>query len=170
MITCPALCHSCAVSTSDDSPVRIGLLRDYPLRLWAEQEAYTQDLLREFQLLLMGERSGQMREAAPGKLIVLADLFQSRFGPLLQSINEERQSAYAAGLDRIDSKIPLVEGTPQLLEQVRQVLEAADEFCRQGDLLLLPRPAHLLALSDWVHSELVAQYEGSGPTPWPGPF
>ena len=155
---------------SEDLPVRIGVLRDYPLRLWAEQEEYTQDLLREFQLLLMGEQSGEMREAAPGQLVVLAGLFQTRFGPLLQAISQERQSAYDQGLDRVDSQIPLVDGTPDLLEQVRQVLRAADDFCRRGDLLLLPRPAHLVALWEWVHTELVAQYEGAGPTPWPGPF
>jgi hypothetical protein len=148
----------------------MGVLRDYPLRLWAEQEEYTQDLLREFQLLLMGEQSGRMKESAPGQLIELANLFQTRFGSLLQSISEERQSAYDRGLDRIDSAIPLIEGAPQLLEQVRQVLEAADDFCRQGDLLLLPRPAHLVAFSDWVRAELIAQYEGADPTPWPGPF
>jgi hypothetical protein len=158
------------VSTSTDPPVRTGVLRDYPLRLWAQQEEYTQDLLREFQLLLMGEQSGLMRESAPGQLVQLATLFQTRFGSLLQSISEERQAAYDRGLDRIDSQIPLIEGAPALLEQVRQVLEAADDFCRQGDLLLLPRPAHMVAFSDWVRTELIGQYEGADPSPWPGPF
>ncbi len=156
--------------TSDAALPRIGVLRDYPLRLWAQQEEYTQDLLREFSLLLMGEQSGVLRNAAPGQLVMLANMFHSRFGALLQSISAERQAAYDKGLDRIDSRIPLVEGTPQLLEQVRDVLAAADDFCRQGDLLLLPRPPHLVALSDWVRTELVAQYEGAAPTPWPGPF
>ena len=158
------------MSTADAAPLRIGVLRDYPLRRWAEQEEYTQDLLREFSLLLIGERSGQLREAAPGQLVLLANLFQSRFGLLLQSISAERQAAYARGLDRMDSRIPLVEGAPELLTQVTDVLRAADEFCRHGDLLLLPRPPHLVALSDWVCAELIAQYEGSPPAPWPGPF
>ena len=154
----------------DAAPLRIGVLRDYPLRLWAEQEEYTQDLLREFSLLLIGEQSGSLREAAPGQLVALAQAFQSRFGRLLQSVRADRQAAYDRGLDRMDSKLPLVEGTPELLEQVAKVLRAADEFCRQGDLLLLPRPPHLVALSDWVRAELVAQYDGAEPTPWPGPF
>jgi hypothetical protein len=158
------------MATADAEPGRTGVLRDYPLRLWAEQEEHTQDLLREFSLLLIGEQSGQLREAAPGRLLVLANLFRSRFGALLQSISTERQEAYDRGLDRMDSTIPLVEGLPGLLDQVNEVLRAADEFCRQGDLLLLPRPPHLVALSDWVRAELVAQYEGAAPTPWPGPF
>jgi hypothetical protein len=164
------LCHSSAMSPTETAPARVAVLRDYPLRLWAQQEEYTQDLLREFQLLLMGEQSGQLHDAAPGQLVVLANLFQTRFGPLLQAISAERQGAFDQGLDRIDSRIPLVEGAPELLEQVRQVLAAADEFCRQGDLLLLPRPANLVALSEWVHAEIVAQYGGAEPTPWAGPF
>lgn len=158
------------MSTAETAPVRVGVLRDYPLRLWAEQEEYTQDLLREFSLLLIGERSGLLREAAPGRMVALADLFQSRFGPLLSSISTERQAAYDRGLDRMDSKVPLVEGLPALMQQVREVLSAADDFCRQGDLLLLPRPPRLVALSDWVQEELVGQYGGAAPTPWPGPF
>lgn len=158
------------MTSADAAPVRTGVLRDYPLRLWAEQEEYTQDLLREFSLLLLGEQSGLLREQAPGRLVALANAFQSRFGPLLQSISAERQAAYDAGRDRIDSELPLVEGLPALLEQVRQVLQDADAFCRQGELLLLPRPPHLVALSDWVRCELLAQYDGAAPTPWPGPF
>ncbi len=156
--------------TSAPVPVRTGVLRDYPLRLWAEQDEYTQDLLREFKLLLIGERTGRLADAAPGQLVLLAELFETRFGALLQSISAERQAAYDRGLDRIDSRIPLVDGAPELLEQVRQVLTAADDFCRQGDLLLLPRPPHLVALSDWVRTELTTQYAGGAPTPWPGPF
>jgi hypothetical protein len=158
------------VSTAQPSAQRVGVLRDYPLHLWAEQEEYTAALLREFSLLLIGEESGRLRAAAPGQLVDLANSFNTRFGPLLQSISAERQAAYAKGLDRLDSRIPLVEGTPELLEQVRHVLTAADDFCRQGELLLLPRPPHLVALSDWVRGELIAQYEGAGPTPWHGPF
>ena len=158
------------MSNLEPASVRIGVLRDYPLQLWAEQEEYTQDLLREFSLLLIGQQAGRHRDAAPGRLVVLANVFHSRFGVLLKSISAERQAAYGKGLDRMDSRIPLVEGTPELLEQVRQVLTAADEFCRQGDLLLLPRPPHLVALSDWVRGDLIAQYEGDSPTPWPGPF
>ena len=164
------MCQSPRVSAAETTPVRIGVLRDYPLRLWAEQEEHTQALLREFSLLLIGADSGPLRDAAPGRPVVLANLFQSRFGLLLQSISSERQAAYDRGQDRMDSLIPLVEGAPELLEQVRQVLDDADDFCRTGDLLLLPRPPHLVALSAWVHAELVAQYGGAAPTPWPGPF
>ena len=149
---------------------RTAVLRDFPLRLWAEQNEYSASLLREFALLLIGERSGEMRAAAPGRLLELADTFSARFGPLLAAVNEERQAALDAGLDRLDSRLPLVPGTPGLLEDVRAVLEDVDAFCRGGELLMLPRSPELVALATWTRTELVAQYEGGEPTPWPGPF
>ena len=149
---------------------RYAVLRDYPLRLWVQQQEYTDGLLREFNLLLIGEQSGELRSAAPGQLVDLADMFTRRFGPLLDAITQERQQAVDRGLDRMDSRIPLVEGAPELMEQVRVVLDSVDEFCRRGDMLLLPRPDELVRLADWSRSEVVAQFSGAEPTPWPGPF
>jgi hypothetical protein len=154
----------------EDEIGRYALLRDYPLRLWVQQQEYTDGLLREFNLLLIGERSGDLHTAAPGQLVALADMLTRRFAPLLDAITQQRQEALDRGLDRVDSRIPLVEGTPELLEQVRVVHASADEFCKTGDLLLLPRPPELVRLSDWTRAELITQYHGGEPTPWPGPF
>lgn len=145
------------------------VLRDYPLRLWAEQQEHTQALLREFQLLLVGEQQGP-DHAAPRRLVELADMFTARFGPLIERINAERQDAYDRGLDRLDSVVPMPEGTPELMRQVDSVMAAVDQYCANGDLLVLPRPPEQLALSEWTTRELLAQYEGAPPTPWPGPF
>jgi hypothetical protein len=146
------------------------VLRDYPLRLWARQQEHFESLLREFQLLLVGESSWESTHAAPRQLVELADMFTARFGSMIDAINAARQAALDEGKDRMDSRIPLVEGTPALLGQVDQVMRAVDEYCRAGDLLVLPRSEELIALSGWANSEIVTQYEGGEPTPWPGPF
>ena len=150
--------------------MRVGVLKDYPLRLWARQQEYTEELLREFALLLIGERSSDLHSAAPGRLVEFADTFTATYGPLLTAIQDERRSALERGLDRIDSRVPLVDGTPALLEGIRDVLDSADEFCRTGGLLALPRPDELVRLFDWTCHELTVQYAGGAPTPWPGPF
>lgn len=144
------------------------VLRDYPLRLWARQQEHTDGLLREFALLRVGEEGGSHH--APQQLLELADVFTARFGPLLEALTTERQDALDRGEDRTDSRVPLVEGTPELLAQVDAVLTAVDEYCAAGDLLVLPRAPELVALSRWTLGELVRQYEGAEPTPWPGPF
>ena len=62
-------------------------------------------------------------------------MFTVRFGPLIEQINAERQAAYDRGEDRMDSRVPMPVGTPELLAQVAAVLAAVDEYCANGDLL-----------------------------------
>ena len=150
--------------------VGTAVLRDYPLRLWAQQQERTEEMIREFQLLLSGQETGQSVQSPPAQLVELADFFVSRFGLLLDEINGWREEALQQGLDRIDSEVPLVDGTAELLERVRQVMEAVDEYCRQGDLLMLARGPEELALAEWTTAQLVGQLQGAAPTPWPGPF
>ena len=149
---------------------RSAILRDYPVRLWAEQSEYLDSLLRELHLLLLSSQRDDLADAAPGRLVELAGVLQDRFGGLLQTVNDERQAALDRGLDRIDSVLPLTEGLPHLLDEVRRVLEETDEFCRHGDLLSLPRSPLLIAFAGWTGTELIAQSGGAEPTPWPGPF
>ena len=147
------------------------VLRDYPLRLWARMQEHSQEVLREFTLLLIGQDEGVAADAAPRQLVELAEMFTNRFGPLMDQIHLARQAALDAGKDRMDSEVGLVPGIPELLAQVDRVLNAVDEYCRNGELLTLARPPEVVALFEWSRSELVKQYEGSGePTPWPGPF
>jgi hypothetical protein len=159
---------------ADQSALQVvgeALLLDYPLRLWERQQEHFDSLLREFQLLLVGEQEGSTMHEAPKQLVELADMFTTRFGHLIDSINAERQAALDEGRDRMDSRVPLIDGAPEMMAQVERVMAAVDEFCRSGELLVLPRSDELLALARWVNDEYVKQYRGEGPPePWGGPF
>jgi len=146
------------------------VLRDFPLRLWAQQQEHTEEMVREFQLMLSGQATGQTALSPPARLVELADFFTGRFGLLLDEITARRAEALEQGRDRMDSEVPLVAGTAELLERVREVLDAVDAFCRHGDLLMLARTPEQLALQEWTTRELAAQLQGVPPTPWPGPF
>lgn len=146
------------------------VLRDYPLRIWARQQEHTEAMLREFNLLLIGEKSGEARRQAPGQLVELAESFTVTYGPLVERMTEERMSALERGLDRIDSRVPLPAETPALLDSIEAVLKAVDEYCAAGDMLTLARPPEIVAFYDWTTTEILAQYNGAQPTPWPGPF
>jgi hypothetical protein len=150
--------------------VGYGVLRDYPLRLWQRQQEHTDGVLREFSLLVGGVESGTTSASPPAQLLELATLFTQQFGALINELNEARSAAVAAGQDRMDSRVPLIEGLPAILQHIDEVLRAVDEYCNEGELLTLARPPELVALSDWTMSELAKQYDGGEPTPWPGPF
>jgi hypothetical protein len=150
--------------------VGTAVLRDFPLRLWAEAQEHSDGVLREFALLLLGQEQRDGAASAPAQLVALAEMFTTNFGQLLDAIQQERLDALARGEDRIDSQVPMIDGTPELLGQVEQVLTAVDEYCQQGALLALARPPEVKALTDWTLAEVVAQYGGAEPRPWPGPF
>jgi hypothetical protein len=154
------------------TPAFVGtaVLRDFPLRLWQRQSEHAEELMREFRLLLIGERTGTVAHHAPARLLELADLMDRRFRPQLDAIYAERWAAVDRGADRIDQEIPLAEETPVLMAQVRAVLDEVDRFCREGDLITLARTPELVALSDWTLGQLVRQYEGLPPRPWAGPW
>lgn len=144
------------------------VLRDYPLRLWAREQERSEDLVREFTLMLIGQERSE--HPVPAQLLGLAEMFATRFGPLLDDLTRSRREALDAGRDRMDSVVPLVAGTADLLDQVRGVLAEVDTYCREAALLALERTPEQIALFDWTHAELLAQLAGEQPTPWPGPF
>ena len=145
------------------------VLVNYPLRLWLRELAHHETLSREFHVLLAGHRAGVTADP-PQMLLDIADLFTTVFGPIVDTVFAERRRALDAGLDRVDSRVPLVHRTPDLLDYYREVLHAVDLFCEAGQLLTLKRPPMLVALADWTLSELTSQYYGAPPTPWAGPF
>lgn len=144
------------------------VLRDYPLRLWVRQQQHTDEVLREFTLLISGQELPDA--SAPVQLVALAQMFTDSFGSLVAELDASRQAAYDAGADRMDWRVPLPRTTPQLMRQVQAVWAAVDEYCSSGQLLTLARPAEVVALQDWATGELVGQCDGAEPRPWPGPF
>ncbi len=156
--------------TAEPEVIGYAVLRDYPLRLWARQVEYTAELRRELALLLIGEQADGGTRSVPAKLIAMAEMLTRNYAPLIDEITRARQEAYDRGQDRMDLRMPLVPGTPEILANVGKVYDEVDEFCRAGDLLTLARPPELIALSRWTRQELRRQFEGEEPQPWPGPF
>lgn len=153
---------------TEQPSMRYAVLQGYPVKLWARQQAYYDELLREFSLMLIGREQGGEPDA-PSRLVQLATGLTEQYGPQLEAITKERQDAFDRGEPTVDSHLPLVEGTPEILANVTAVLAEVDEYCRNGDLLTLAMPADLAVLRDWSNAEILRQYAGEEPTPWSGP-
>ena len=109
------------------------LLRNFPLRVWHRQQAYTNDLLREFQLLTSGG-SARRPEAldVPVKLLAVADEFVTKYGSYSTRIAEDREAALRRGEVTMDSTVPLPAETPALVQSVRALLVEVDDYCRRA--------------------------------------
>ena len=144
------------------------VLRNYPLRLFQLQREHMAAVVQEFDRVQNQHDAGQF--TPPQHVFDVAEMFRTVFGAMIQAVYEERQRAFEAGCDRMDSRVPLIKKTPDYLDHFRLVFDAVDEFSRQGLLKTPPRPLLVAALLDWTMSELTAQYFGADPTPWAGPF
>lgn len=153
---------------SEQPLTAVAVLQRFPVRIWARQREYYDGLLREFNLMLLGRETGS--NGAPARLVELADQLTSRFGPMLDTVTEEREAALLRGELTIDSRMPLVDGGLEVLAWVQGVFAEVDAYCEQGDMLTLAMPPDLKALRDWSTSELERQYRGEDPAPWPGPL
>ena len=153
-----------------ESPAVIGeaVLRNYPLRLWLRQRDHMATVVTEFERVRAAK--GSEAGSAPQQLLDLADMFSTVFGSMINAIYEARRAALDAGLDRMDSRVPLVKRTPDYLDHFQLVLRAVDDCCESGQLAAPRRPPLVATLMDWTLEELTAQYYGAEPTAWAGPF
>jgi hypothetical protein len=52
-------------------------------------------------------------------------------------------------------------------DRLENLLAQADELCRSGELLAMPRSETMLAFSGWYLDEFRRQIAGQTPRPWP---
>lgn len=145
------------------------VLRNFPLRPWDRQQQHMNAILRKLQLVV-GAARREGPSAVPHQLSDAAGMFSALFGTLAQEVTTARRRAPAVDSDRVDVCVPLVDRTPDLIDHLGVILEAVDEYCVGEDLLTLARPPEMVALTDWLMSELTGQYYGAAPIPWAGPF
>lgn len=95
------------------------------------------------------------------------------------AVRVEKERRQALGLDRLakaiddgdacvdlDYRVPPT--APDTMARLLELLEAADEFCRQERMLALAATPQQLDLQRWYLGEFVRQGAGRPPTPWAG--
>jgi hypothetical protein len=137
-----------------------------PVELYFEASRHMGEIAREFALISFGERSG-VNERVPGRLL---DLVAELRGPRRRDTDAIRlqfEDAARAGRDTIDVEIPADETAVELTERITELLDAADEFCRSGDLLTLASSPEVVSWRHWWRDQVVGQVrEGADPQPW----
>jgi hypothetical protein len=137
-----------------------------PVELYFEASRHMGEIAREFALISFGERSG-VNERVPGRLL---DLVAELRGPRRRDTDAIRlqfEDAARAGRDTIDVEIPADETAVELTERITELLDAADEFCRSGDLLTLASSPEVVSWRHRWRDQVVGQVrEGADPQPW----
>jgi hypothetical protein len=119
--------------------------------------------MREFALLAEGGG-----DHAPSRLVALGDELSQRFSGFTADPTSRLAAAVERGDDRIDLVYRLPRSVGAASRQLLELLDEADEYCRQEQLLTLETPPAARAFRRWFLREFIVQSEGGAPTPWPG--
>lgn len=136
------------------------------VELWARTQEYADDLLREFALIALGERPGE-REL-PTRLTSILQELSNRYGNLGGAQQERLEAAAEKGEKQIgvlEYEVPASVGAVAV--QLAELLDEADEYCRQGEhLLSLASPPEIRAFRWWLLDEFRRQVDGEPPAAW----
>lgn len=140
--------------------VRVEVL-SVPLKLYIGFQHHFRELRREVRLLALAH------EAEYPLAKSLSDLFGSMERELRDGLGVDQiQTALSGGLQSTDLTLELPRSTAQTLSRFVELLDLADEFCRQQRLLSLARTAEQRQFQNWFLTEFVRQSSGEQPIRW----
>lgn len=134
-----------------------------PLGAYLAFQRHHRELRREVRLLSLAH------EADYPLAKNLSDLFGSLDRQLRDGIGSEQiLMAQASGRETADLRIVMPRRGAQTIDQFLELLDLADEFCRQQRLLSLARTPEQRDFQRWFLGALVRQAHGTPPRPWTG--
>ena len=134
-----------------------------PLDLMAQAQEHGEGLTREFALIATSLSS----DSVPVRLQQLSDQLSGQYSMFTEDVQRQIDEAMERGDPVIDVTYSLPPSVSDACMVLNDLLEEADEFCRNGDLLTLETPPEYARLRRWFLGEFVRQVEGHKPVPWP---
>lgn len=140
-------------------------VRQFPLDVYRRASEAFEGLQREFTLVAMRTPAA---EAVPARLLELVEALTGEYAGLNDAADQIRDAALERGEKALDELVyRLPRNAVEACIALNHVLDEADEFCRQGDLLLsLASPPEAVAFRRWYLGEMVAQLRGEPPLAW----
>ena len=135
------------MSAPPDEGLATVRLLGFPLQVHGRAQQQSQEMRREFQLVLGQEQLHP--GSVPARLLDLSAVLSERYAGFTEEQEREIEDGISAG---------------------REVLDEADDFCRSGQMLVLATPPDLVRYRNWYLDEFSRQLAGEPPQPWPGPL
>ena len=139
-------------------------LEGCPVPLLEQARRHNEALIREFAFIT---ESGDDRPSVPAQLLAVVDRIRSRISGLNTEMEMQVDRARERGDATVDLRIVLPADGRELAHELKRLFDAAEDFCRSGDLLTLAEPEDVRAFRDWYLEQYVEQLDGAAPTPWP---
>ncbi len=155
-------------SVTDDELVTVHLL-GFPLQVHGRAQQQSLEMRREFQLVLGQEDVHP--GSVPARLLEVSNALSSRYSGFTEEQERQIEDGIASGAGRLDElvfRVPASAG--EAAQHLGAVLDEADDWCRQGQMLVLATPPDLVVYRTWYLQEFTRQAAGDEPCPWDGPL
>ncbi len=137
-----------------------------PVDLWQRAREHTDELMREFALIL--SQPGSSDHDVPRRLTALIAELSRDYGGFGEANAQLLEQASDAGMSRVDLVYDFPPDAGPAIAHLNDLMDEADEYCRRGQhLLTLATPADQVAFRRWFLDEFVRQTQGQPPIPWP---
>jgi hypothetical protein len=136
----------------------------FPLAVFEQARRHMEELTREFEFIAEAAEE----QGTPSRLIALVERVGARFAGLNDAAEQRVDDALARGDEYVDVVYRVPREASAACVELGAMLDEADQFCRDGDLLTLATPEDQVAFRRWFLDEFVTQLAGGAPTPWPG--
>ena len=132
-----------------------------PIRALLEFESHYRELRREVRLLSLADEEKYPLAKS------LADLFGMLQREMQAGLDADQISrARRAGRQAVDLTVTVSPDKAETMGRFIELLDFADEFCRQQHLRSLTRGADQVGFQTWFFGEFVRQCAGHAPRPW----
>lgn len=139
----------------------------FPLDVQARAQEQHAELMREFALLEISAPMVRNGEAVPVRLLALIEKLSHSYGTIGSGADAERDAAAQRGDSTVDLAYQVPESVAEACDALSQLLDEADEFCREGArLLTLAATDDLVAFRHWYLSEFARQVRGGAAISW----
>lgn len=132
-------------------------LEDVPVRAFLESQDHQHDLVRELQLIQMGDRFDIGTAEVSHRLARLISDILSRYNGVRSVTRDQMMAALERGEQSAPLDVPVYPGIVEALRAWLALLEEADHLCRHGELLMLATPPEIRSLREWYVSEITAR-------------
>ena len=119
---------------------RVVVLTEVPVRLFLESQDHQHDLIRELQLINLGDRFDLGTRDSSPQLADLIGTILRRYHIVRSATRAQAVAALERGEETLDLRVPVEPGMAEALRSWLRLLDRADEVCARG-LLLLPPPS-----------------------------
>jgi hypothetical protein len=138
-----------------------------PVPLHVRTAEHTDELMREF-TYLRAQSDDPSAPTVPARLLDLVEELGGRYSGFTAGTQAELEAAIAEGRPTVDLAYQVPRDVAPASSHLRDLLDAADDFCREGEhLLTLASPDDVVAYRRWFLDEFVRQAAGGEPPrPW----